>query len=135
MSYRKIIAIEKNFKKREIDFDLHFSGLSKSAYFAFDNKDGETVTLRISNHDLPAKYQTRANRYTGFSFNDKMADIMAFVEKETGKKPIRKNSVIYASAADREFLEKEALAIGISFDRVVRVYFSGKKVVFEEATK
>ena len=134
MSYRKINAIEANFKKREINFSLHLSGLSKSAYFYFDNKDGDPVVLRISNHELPAKYETRANRHTDFSFTDKMSDIMAFVEKETGKKPIRKNRVIYASAADREFLEKEALAIGISFDRVVRVYFSGKKVVFE-ATK
>jgi len=134
MSYRKINAIEENFKKRDIAFDLHLSGISKSAYFTFDNKDGDPVVLRISNHELPAKYETRANRHTDFSFTDKMSDIMAFVEKETGKKPIRKNSVIYASAADREFLEKEALAIGISFDRVVRIYCSGKKVVFE-ATK
>ena len=135
MSYRKIIAIEKNFKKREINYSLHLSGLSKSGYFSFDNKDGETVVLRISNHDLPAEYQTRANWYTDFSFTDKMSDIMAFVEKETGKKAVRKSrDTIVASAADREFLEKEALAIGISFDRVVRIYGSGKKVVFE-ATK
>ena len=135
MSYRKINAIEENFKKRDIDFNLHLSGMSKSAYFTFDNADGDPVVLRISDHELPAKYQTRANRHTDFSFTDKMSDIMAFVEKETGKKPIRKNRVIYASAADREFLEKEALAIGVSFDRVVRIYSSGKKVVFEEATK
>ena len=135
MSDRKINAIEANFKKREIDFSLHLSGISKSAYFTFDNKNGETVVLRISNHELPAKYETRANRHTDFSFNDKMGDIMAFVEKETGKKPIRKNSVIVASASDREYLEKEARALGVTFERVVDIYFSGKKVVFEEATK
>jgi len=136
MSYQKINAIEANFKKRDIAFDLHLSGISKSAYFTFDNKDGDPVVLRISNHELPAKYETRANRHTDFSFTDKMSDIMAFVEKETGKKAVRKSvNTIVVSASDREFLEKEALAIGISFDRVVRIYFPGKKVVFEEATK
>lgn len=136
MSDRKINAIEENFKKREIDFSLHLSGISKSAYFTFDNKDGETVVLRISNHELPAKYETRANRHTDFSFNDKMSDIMAFVEKETGKKAVRKSSnTIVASAKDREYLEKEAKALGITFERIVNIHFSGKKVVFEEARK
>lgn len=136
MSLQKIIAIEKNFKKREIDFDLHFSGLSKSAYFYFDNKDGQTVILRISNHDLPAKYETRANRHTDFSFTDKMGDIMAFVEKETGKKAVRKSrDTVLVSAKDREYLEKEARALDITFERVVEIYFSGKKVVFEKAGK
>lgn len=136
MSYRKINAIEENFKKREIDFSLHLSGISKSAYFTFDNKDGETVVLRISNHELPAKYETRANRHTDFSFTDKISDIMAFVEKETGKKAVRKSSnTIVVGAKDREYLEKEAKALGITFERVIDIYFSGKKVVFEEATK
>ena len=136
MSERKINAIEANLKKRGIDFDLHLSGISKSAYFTFDNKNDETVVVRISNHELPAKYETRANRYTDFSFTDKMSDIMAFFEKETGKKVVRKSSnTIVASASDREYLEKEARALGITFERVVDIYFSGKKVVFEEATK
>ena len=130
MSLQKIIAIEKNFKKRGIDFDLSFSGLSKSTYFTFDNKDGNTVILRISNHELPAKYQYRANRHTDFSFTDKMSDIMAFVEKETGKKAVRKSrDTVLVSAKDREYLEKEAKVLGITFERVVEIYFPGKKVV------
>ena len=134
MSLQKIIAIEKNLKKREIDFDLHLSGLSKSAYFYFKNKNEDLITLRVSNHELPAKYETRANRHTDFSFNDKMSDIMRFVERETGKKAVRKSrDTVLVSAKDREYLEKEAQTLGITFERVVEIYFSGKKVVFEKA--
>ena len=130
MSLQKIIAIEKNLKKREIDFDLHLSGLSKSAYFYFKNKNEDLITLRVSNHELPAKYETRANRHTDFSFNDKMSDIMRFVERETGKKAVRKSrDTVLVSAKDREYLEKEAKARGITVERVVEIYFAGKKVV------
>ena len=136
MSYRKIKAIEANFKKRDIDFSLHLSGMSKSAYFTFDNKNGDPVVLRISNHDLPAKYETRANRHTDFSFTDKISDIMAFVEKETGKKAVRKSSnTVLVSAKDREYLEKEARALDITLERVARFYFPGKRIIFEGATK
>lgn len=137
MGERKINAIEANLKKRGIDFDLHLSGISKSAYFTFDNKNDETVVVRISNHELPAKYETRANRHTDFSFSDKMSDIMAFFEKETGKTAVKKTGNTHiVTPEEMELFKKDADALGTTIDAVARFYFPGKRIIFsKEATK
>lgn len=137
MSERKINAIEANLKKRDIDFDLHLSGMSKSAYFTFDNKEGETVVVRISNHELPATYETRSNRHTDFSFNDKMSDIIAFFEKETGKATVKKNSNAHVVTPEElEMLKKDAEYFGRDIETVARFYFPGQRIIFaKEATK
>ena len=41
----------------------------------------------------------------------------------------KSRDTVLVSAKDREYLEKEAKALGITFERVVEIYFPGKKVV------
>jgi len=133
MSERKINAIENALKKREIEFDLHLSGISKSAYFTFDNKDGETVVVRISNHELPAKYETRANRHVDFSFNDKTSDIVRFFELQTGKSTVKKeNNIHRVTKEELEMFKKDAEHFGSSVETVARFYYPGKRIVFDK---
>ena len=119
--YNKIESVEKLFTRLGVDFDLHLSGISNSAYFTFDDKNDNSIILRLSDHDLPAIYQTRANRYVDFRFTDSQTTIRKFIEKMTGKtKVVSKKSVRSFTENELELLKKEVGFFG--FDLTLRIY-------------
>lgn len=114
--------IEKAFENRGIEYERHLSGISKSAYYTFNNTDGDPVRFRVSNHDLPASYSDRGHRVArDFRYTDKMGEISAFIESVSGKK-IEKKAKKTLSDEYLTFLESEAKSANVSIETIKRIY-------------
>jgi hypothetical protein len=119
-------AVEKMFKRFDTEYDLHYSGISKSVYFRFrDKKDDERV-LRISNHDLPASYQMDRTHYSDldYRFTELISDLKLDIARLTGKTekriPVKKTPEW--TAEEIAFIKSEYESLGCEYKRVRAFY-------------
>lgn len=121
----KLEQIEKAFSSRGIEYTRHLSGISKSAYYTFVDAKGNDLTIRISDHELPASYNTGRNESfsVDFRYTDKMSLISSYIEKNTGKKVKRtKNVEKILSIEDSKYIISESLALNRPVETVLRIY-------------
>ena len=118
-----VTQVENFLRKNAKSVDIHYSSISSSVYFSFEDDTGDIQEIRLSDHDLPISYDKRQCQKTVFysdSWTEFKKELVKTVSvkkqpKKEWKEPVITSDVLEALKKDFDFVNKD-------FDKLARVY-------------